>query len=65
MTSVRKIMTVDQIAMVAATMATKPRGANRFVDRSNELSTADAAAAAGIPETAVKSAKAVLREAPA
>jgi ParB-like chromosome segregation protein Spo0J len=60
----RRHMSVDAIAMVAATLATRPVGANQFGEgRSNEPpSIAEAAKAAGIPETAVKSAKAVLKD---
>jgi ParB-like chromosome segregation protein Spo0J len=59
----RRHMTQDQIALVAATLATRPLGANQYEGGSNELpSIAEAAAAVGVPETAVKSAKAVLRD---
>ena len=51
-------MSVDKIAMVAATLVTTTLGANQYEGSSNELSIADAAAAAGIPETAVNPAKA-------
>jgi hypothetical protein len=59
----RRHMTQDQIALVAATLATRPLGANQYEGGSNELpSIAEAAAAVGVPETAVKSAKTVLRD---
>jgi hypothetical protein len=54
----RRHMTQDQIALVAATLATRPLGANQYEGGSNELpSIAEAAAAVGVPETAVKSAR--------
>jgi hypothetical protein len=56
----RRHMPVDAIAMVVAGMPTKPLG-DQVHGGSNELpSIAQVAEAAGIPETAVKSAKAVL-----
>ena len=59
----RRHMTQDQIALVAATLATRPLGTNQYEGGSNELpSIAEAAAAVGVPETAVKSAKTVLRD---
>ena len=66
----RRHMSVDQIAMVAATMATATHGGDRGNQytggkSSNELlppvSAAKAAETAGVPETAVKSAKIVLK----
>jgi hypothetical protein len=60
----RRHMSVDAIAMVAAALATRPVGANQFGEgSSNEPpSIAEAAKAVGVPETAVKSAKAVLKD---
>jgi hypothetical protein len=58
----RRHMTVDQIAMVAAKMATLPRGKSNLVNPSNEgISAAEAAKVAGVPETAIDSAKVVLQ----
>jgi hypothetical protein len=55
-------MTVDQIAMVAAKMATLPRGKPNPTNPSNEgISAAQAAKAAGVPKTAIDSAKVVLQ----
>ena len=50
----RRHMTVDQIAMVVANMATLPRGKPKHANPSNEgISAAVAAKAAGVPETAI------------
>jgi hypothetical protein len=58
----RRHMTVDQIAMVAANVATLPRGNPSLTNPSNEgISAAEAAKAAGVPETAIDSAKVVLQ----
>lgn len=66
----RRHLTTDQIAMVAATMATASHGGDRGNQHtggksSNEplapVSIAQAAQAASVPETAVKSAKVVLK----
>jgi ParB/Sulfiredoxin domain len=61
----RRHMSASDIAMVAAGLATRDRVGERgadgkFTDGSKELSVAEAAKAAGIPETAVKRAKVVL-----
>jgi hypothetical protein len=58
----RRHMSVDEIAMRVAKMPMKQLGTNQFNEGgSNEPpSTAEAAKAAGIPETAIKSAKTVL-----
>jgi hypothetical protein len=56
----RRHMTTDQIAMAVAKVTMRPLGANQHEGGSGELpSIAQAAAAAGIPETAIKSAKVV------
>jgi hypothetical protein len=56
----RRHMSVDQIAMVAATLATQAQGVNQHT--SNEASSiSKVAKAAGVPKTAVESAKAVLK----
>jgi hypothetical protein len=56
----RRHMTTDQIAMAVAKMTMRPLGANQHEGGSGELpSIAQSAAAAGIPKTAVKSAKVV------
>jgi hypothetical protein len=58
----RRHMTVDQIAMVAANMATLPRGNPNLTNPSNEgISAAEASKVAGVPETAIDSAKVVLQ----
>lgn len=58
----RRHMTVDQIAMVVANMVTLPRGKPKHANPSNEgISAAVAAKAAGVPETAIDSAKVVLQ----
>jgi hypothetical protein len=58
----RRHMSQSQIAIVAATLTMKPLGANQYEGGSNELpSIARAAETAGVTETAIKSAKAVLR----
>ena len=56
----RRHMSTDEVAMVVAAMVTTRQGDNQNTVGSNELTVAKAAEAAGIPETAVKSAKAVL-----
>jgi hypothetical protein len=61
----RHMVSVDAIAMVVARLTKRERGENRgaggrFTDGSNEPTVAEAAKAAGISETAVKSAKVVL-----
>jgi uncharacterized protein YkuJ len=59
----RRHMSVDQIALVAAALVTTTQGRPNKINSSNELfSVADAAAASGVSETAIKSANAVLRE---
>ena len=66
----RRHMNRDQIAMVAAKLATRGVGNPSFAIGSNEPigpspqgpSNAEAAAAAGVPETSIKSAKAVLTD---
>ena len=56
----RRHLTTDQIAMAVAKVTMRPLGANQHEGGSGELpSIAQAAAAAGIPETAIKSAKVV------
>lgn len=57
----RRHMTADQVAMAAAGLVTTTQGMNRFVDSSFELSIAKAAEAAGVSETSIKSAKAVIK----
>jgi hypothetical protein len=70
----RRHMTIDQIAMVAATLATrrggasignqnasKATGSNEPVVPGEGFSIAQVAAAAGVPETSIKSAKVVLK----
>jgi hypothetical protein len=67
----RRHMSVDRIAMTVATLATRGEGGDQYVGKttgSNEpvvsdrgLSVAQVAKAAGVPETAIKSAKVVLR----
>jgi hypothetical protein len=57
----RRHLNADALAMVAATWATQAHGANQHT--SNEASSIPAIAkAAGIPKTAVESAKAVLKD---
>jgi hypothetical protein len=62
----RRHMTVDQIAMVTVKLAKMTHGGDRRSENfktSNEgLKMAEAAAAAGVPKTAVESAKIVLKE---
>jgi hypothetical protein len=62
----RRHMSVGQIAMVTAKLATMTRGGDRrslnFKTSNEGLKVAEAAAAAGVPKTAVESAKVVLKE---
>ena len=57
----RRHMTTDQIAMVAATLATRTVGNPNFAIDSNRtrLESPETAKASGVPETAIKSAKTV------
>jgi hypothetical protein len=56
----RRHLTTDQIAMVAAKLATRTVGNPKLTIGSSEpIGIAQAAAAAGVPETAIKSAKVV------
>jgi hypothetical protein len=58
----RRHLTTDQIAIVAARLATRTVGNPNFTIGSAEpIGIAEAAEASGVPETAVKSAKVVLR----
>jgi hypothetical protein len=58
----RRHMTTDQIALVAAKLATRTVGNPIFAIASNEaIGNAEAAKAAGVPETAIDSAKVVLQ----
>jgi hypothetical protein len=58
----RRHMTIDQIAMVAAELATRTVGNPNLPIASNEaIGNAEAAKAAGVPETAIDSAKVVLQ----
>lgn len=57
-------MTTDQIALIAAALVTTTHGGDRKsqeIKSSNELLIIDVATAAGVPETAVKSARTVLQ----
>jgi hypothetical protein len=58
----RRHMSIDQIALVAARLATRTVGNPNFPIASNEaIGNAEAAKAAGVPETAIDSAKVVLQ----
>ena len=58
----RRHMTTDQIALIAAKLATRPVGNPKLAIASNEaIGNAEAAKAAGVPETAIDSAKVVLQ----
>jgi hypothetical protein len=61
----RRHMTVDQIALVVAKLAMRPHGGDRrsgdFKASNEVLKIADAAKAANVPQTAIESAKAVLK----
>ena len=58
----RRHMTTDQIALIAAELATRTVGNPNIAIASNEaIGNAEAAKAAGVPETAIDSAKVVLR----
>jgi hypothetical protein len=58
----RRHMTTDQIALIAARLATRAVGNPNFAIASNEaIGNAEAAKAAGVPETAIDSAKVVLQ----
>ena len=62
----RRHMSVDQIALVAATLVTTEHGGARNFKSSNEplkpTTIADAAKTVGVPETAIKSARTVLSD---
>jgi hypothetical protein len=59
----RRHMSVDQIALAAARLVTTEQGMNQHEVSSNEpTSIAAAAKAVGVPETAIKSARTVLRD---
>jgi hypothetical protein len=56
----RRHMTTDQIALIAARLATRPVGNPQLAIASNEaIGNAEATKAAGVPETAIDSAKVV------
>jgi len=58
----RRHLTTDQIALIAARLAKRTVGNPNFAIASNEaIGNAEAAKAAGVPETAIESAKVVLR----
>ena len=57
----RRHMAAEQISMAVAALVTTKQGMNRFVDSSNELSIAEAAAISGVSETSVKAAKTILQ----
>ena len=59
----RRHLTTDQIALVAARLATRAVGNPKRSIASNEaIGNAEAAKAAGVPETAIDSAKVVLQD---
>jgi len=58
----RRHMSVDDIAMVAAMLVTTEQGMNQYEVSSNELTIAAAATASGVSETAIKSARTILRD---
>jgi hypothetical protein len=58
----RRHLTTDQIALIAAMLATRTVGNPNFAIASNEaIGNAEAVKAAGVPETAIDSAKVVLQ----
>jgi ParB-like chromosome segregation protein Spo0J len=59
----RRHMTVDQIALVAATLVTTKQTMNQYTVTSNEVTIEAAAVAAGVPRTAIESARTVLSDA--
>ena len=59
----RRHMSVEQLAMIAAALATRPLGSNQREDGFRKPpSIAGAAKAAGVSETSVKAAKIVLKD---
>ena len=56
----RRHLTTDQLALVAANLVTTTQGMNQNTVGSNELTVAKAAEVAGVSETSIKSARAVI-----